>query len=93
MHMATGAGHRSLGWDDAGTIAVGNRADLVTISLTTERTAGASTDLLVEAAIFASTASDITSVVIDGRHVVRDGAHERVDVASELASSIEELFQ
>lgn len=93
FHMATTAGHRSLGWDDAGAIAVGNRADLVTISLTTERMAGASTDLLVEAAVFASTASDITSVVIDGRSVVGDGRHESIDVANELASSIEELLR
>ena len=93
MHMATTAGHRSLGWDDAGAIAVGNRADLVTISLTTARTAGASTDLLLEAAVFASTESDITSVVIDGCQVASDGQHEHIDIAAELASSIEELLQ
>ena len=32
--MATIVGHRSLGWEDAGTIATGMRADLVTVSLT-----------------------------------------------------------
>lgn len=92
MHMATIAGHRSLGWDDAGAIDVGLRADLVTIALDTERTAGAPEDLLVEAAVFASTASDITSVIVDGRTVVSEGRHNTCDVAAELATTIEELL-
>lgn len=88
MHMATVAGHTGLGWNDAGVIAVGNRADLVTISLATERTAGTPADLLIEAAVFASTASDITSVVADGEQIVIDGQHRTLDVPAELASSI-----
>ncbi len=92
MSMATINGHASLGWDDAGSIADGMRADLVTISLDSERTAGAPVDLLVEAAIFSSTASDITSVVIDGRTVVSDGQHSSLSVATELGTTIEELL-
>ena len=38
---ATAAGHTSLGWPDAGEIAVGARADLVTIGMDSVRTAGA----------------------------------------------------
>ena len=93
LHMATLAGHRSLGWDDAGVLAVGARADLVTIDLHTVRSAGAPAALGVETAVFASTAADIHSVVIDGEPVVVDGRHVRIDTAHELATSIEELFE
>ncbi len=93
VEMASSNGHHSLGWDDAGAIAVGNRADLTTISLTTERTAGSSPATAVEAAVFASTASDITSVIVDGEQIVRDGHHRNIDVAAELDASIQELLQ
>ena len=43
LDMATVNGHRCLGWDDAGAIAVGHRADLVSVSLGSVRTAGCST--------------------------------------------------
>ncbi len=92
LAMATTNGHRCLGWDDAGAIAVTNRADLVTISLDTVRTAGTSPDDAIETAIFAATAHDITSVIIDGRVVVADGRHLSIDVPGELDASIKELF-
>ena len=41
LQAATSAGHTSLGWPDAGEIAPGARADLVTVSLDSLRTAGA----------------------------------------------------
>ena len=68
LDMATVVGHRSLGWDDAGTIAVGHRADLVTVSLSSVRTAGArDAGSAIEAAVFAATAGDVTDVIVDGR--------------------------
>ena len=93
LTMATLHGHRSLGWSDAGTITVGNRADLTTISLRSTRTAGSSPAHAVEAAVFASTSSDITSVVIDGATVVNGGEHTSIDVERELAVAIEELLR
>jgi tRNA uridine 5-carboxymethylaminomethyl modification enzyme len=48
--MATGAGHRRLGWSDAGSLTVGGRADLTTLSLRTVRTARAPAELAVESA-------------------------------------------
>ncbi len=92
LEAATVAGHRSLGWLDVGTLAPGQRADLVTLSLESPRLAGAPADLLVEAAVFASSASDITSVVVDGVPIVSDGAHRSIDPSAELASAIEELL-
>jgi cytosine/adenosine deaminase-related metal-dependent hydrolase len=89
MCAATSAGHTSLGWPDAGEIAPGARADLVTVSLDSVRTAGAPGDVALEAAVFAATAADIRDVVISGRDVVRDGVHLLVpDVPGELSRSI-----
>jgi len=92
MSMATLNGHRSLGWDDAGSIAVGNRADAVTIALDSVRTAGTAQASALEAVVFAATATDITHVVVDGVVVVEDGRHLRMDVAQELETSITELM-
>jgi formiminoglutamate deiminase len=92
LAMATVNGHRSLGWDDAGTIALGNRADLTTIGLDSVRTAGTNHDTAVEAAVFAATAGDVTDVHVDGRHIVAAGSHATIDVAAELDASIKELM-
>ena len=52
LAAATYDGHASLGLDDAGRIAVGQRADLVTVDLGSVRTrgAGATPEMLVFAA-------------------------------------------
>jgi formiminoglutamate deiminase len=89
LRAATADGHASLGWPDAGEIAPGARADLVTLSLDSVRTAGAADGLALEAAVFAATAADIQNVVISGRDVVREGVHLLVpDVPAELSRSI-----
>jgi len=92
MSMATLNGHRSLGWDDAGSIAVGNRADLVTIALDSVRTAGTAHASSLEVAVFAATTSDITDVVVDGVAIVEEGRHLRIDVPRELHASITQLM-
>lgn len=89
MTALTSAGQQSLGWSDAGSIAVGNRADLVSIRLDSVRTAGARPDQ----ALFAASASDIDSVVVDGRVVVHGGRHMSIDVAGELRSAITALWE
>jgi formiminoglutamate deiminase len=81
-------GYRSLGWDNGGAIAVGQLADLVTISLDGVRLAGHSSDALVDALVFAAAAADVTDVIIGGTTIVRGGAHATIDVASELRRSI-----
>jgi formiminoglutamate deiminase len=91
LTAATVNGARSLGWADAGTIAVSQLADFVTLGLTSVRLAGASTDSLLESAVFAATASDVVHVVVGGEVVVREGRHVRIDVVRELAASIEAL--
>ncbi|MFG3708561.1 formimidoylglutamate deiminase [Micromonospora sp. NPDC047670] len=84
---ATVAGHAALGWRDAGRIAVGARADLVTVRLDSPRTAG----VPPVGVWFAAAAADVTQVVVDGRAVVRDGRHLTVDVPAELGAAIEEV--
>jgi cytosine/adenosine deaminase-related metal-dependent hydrolase len=78
--VAAATGHASLGWDDAGRIAAGQRADLVAVALDTVRTTGARP----EQAVFAATAADVTDVVVDGRHVVTGGRHTGFDVPAAL---------
>ncbi|GAB7040053.1 MULTISPECIES: formimidoylglutamate deiminase [Catenuloplanes] len=84
VRTATAGGHASLGWDDAGTITVGARADLVTVTLDAPRTAGTDPAGIV----FAATAADVTDVVVDGDRIVRDGRHTRLDVPRELREAI-----
>lgn len=71
----TADGHRSLGFADAGEIAVGHRADLVTVDLASPRTAGTGGD--EHTAVFAAGGADVTHVVVDGK-VVFEGDHDRV---------------
>ncbi|MFM2183963.1 MAG: hypothetical protein RJB61_2257, partial [Actinomycetota bacterium] len=88
LRAAAVDGHRSLGWEDAGAIAVGQRADLVAVRLDTVRTAGASPAARLATVAFAATAADIHTVIVDGRCVVEDGHHLSIDVAGELHASI-----
>ncbi|MDG4759782.1 formimidoylglutamate deiminase [Micromonospora sp. WMMD710] len=85
LTAATATGHAALGWADAGRIAVGARADLVTVRLDSARTAG----VPPVGAFFAASAADVEQVVVDGRMVVAEGRHLSVDVPAELAAAIE----
>ncbi len=92
LGAATDAGHRCLGWADAGRLAVGHTADLVSLRLDTVRTAGAPAEALLETAVFAATAADVHHVVVGGDVVVRDGRHARIDVAAALAAAVNEVW-
>jgi formiminoglutamate deiminase len=89
VEALTVAGHRSLGWPDAGSIAVGWRADLVAVALDGPRTAGCAPAQLVMAA----TADDVRTVVVDGRVVVDEGRHVLGDVGRLLADAIGPLWE
>jgi cytosine/adenosine deaminase-related metal-dependent hydrolase len=68
LEAASATGHRSLGFDGAGQIAVGAPADLVTLDVRSPRTAG--TGAGIETAVFAASAADVVHVVAQGRVVV-----------------------
>jgi formiminoglutamate deiminase len=84
VEALTAAGHRSLGWEDAGRIEEGARADLVAVRLDTVRTAGVAPEQIV----FAAGAADISTVIVDGNVVVDDGRHRLGDVAQLLRAAI-----
>jgi formiminoglutamate deiminase len=88
LDALTVAGHRSLGWPDAGRIAPGMRADLVAVRLDAPATAGVAPDQLVTAA----GPADVHTVVVDGRVVVAGGRHVLGDVGRLLTAAIEPLW-
>jgi cytosine/adenosine deaminase-related metal-dependent hydrolase len=63
-------------------------ADLTSVALTSPRLAGIDPDHAAAAVVFAATADDVHHVVVGGRVVVADGAHQTIDVAAALARSI-----
>ncbi|MFD9792984.1 formimidoylglutamate deiminase [Streptomyces sp. NPDC059070] len=92
LRAASADGHAALGWDDAGRLAPGARADFATLALDSVRTAGPVARLGAETAVFAGAAADVRDVVVGGRVVVRDGCHATVpDTGAALASAIASL--
>ena len=89
VETLTVTGHRSLGWEDAGALAVGQNADLVAIALDTHRTAGIDPAQVVMAA----GSADVRTVVVDGRLVVEDGRHVLGDVGRLLDDAIAPLWE
>jgi formiminoglutamate deiminase len=87
LTMATRNGQVSLDWADASAIEVGCRADLVTIDVTSPRTAGTGSG--EHTAVFAASSADVTQVMVDGR-VVFDGDHARV--GRELEAAIGQVW-
>lgn len=81
-------GHAALGWDDAGRILVGQRADLVAVRTDTARTAGCDPAQV----LYAATGSDVDSVVIDGRLIVSGGHHRAIDVSGELEGVLAKVW-
>jgi formiminoglutamate deiminase len=80
--------HDSLGWQETGSIAVGQRADLVTIATDGVRTAGTGAD--EHTAVYAAAAEDVTQVVVDGRVVFR--AEDREQLGRDLADVIGRIW-
>ncbi|MGB6003957.1 MAG: formimidoylglutamate deiminase [Ornithinimicrobium sp.] len=80
--------HTSIGWPDAGTIAVGGRADVVAVRDDTVRTVGSDPAQIVMSA----TAADVDTVVVSGHTVVTGGRHRLGDVASLMREALAPLI-
>jgi formiminoglutamate deiminase len=92
LDAITVAGHRALGWPDAGQLAVGMRADLVAVDLASRRTAGGGAT--AQAVVFAASAADVTDVVIEGNVVVKDREHVALgDIGAALQSAIDAVVR
>ena len=92
LTAACANGQQSLGWLDAGELAVGRLADFITLRLDTVRTAGSPASSALETAVFAGAAADVYHSVVGGEVIVADGHHARIDVARELHATITELM-
>ena len=88
LSAATAGGAVSLGWPEAGRIAVGAPADVVTVRLDSVRLAGARPATLLESVVFAATAADVREVLVAGRRVVTGGRHTAMDVPRALDDAI-----
>jgi cytosine/adenosine deaminase-related metal-dependent hydrolase len=84
----SGAGHASLGWPDAGRIEAGAPCDLVAVRLDTPRTAGIDPAQV----LYAATATDIDTVVIGGRRIVRAGRHVLGDVGELMHDAVDVVW-
>jgi formiminoglutamate deiminase len=86
LDAATSAGYRSLGWD-GGALRVGALADLVAVSLTSPRTAGAFADQ----AWLAATAADVHTVIVGGVARVSGSTHELGQIGELIAAAVGRL--
>jgi formiminoglutamate deiminase len=87
--LAAATRHGSLGWDDAGRLEVGARADLVAVRLDSRRTAGSAPEQI----ILSASASDVDTVIVDGAAVVTGGQHLLGNVGTLLQKAIQPLWE
>ena len=82
----------SLGWPEAGRLAPGAVADLVTVDLDSPRLAGTDAVTADASVVFAATSADVRQVVVGGRQVVRDGVHLAVpDLAGAYRAALAQV--
>lgn len=74
LAAATTGGSASLGFPDGG-LMVGSPADFLVLDRDSPRLNGAPGAELLDAVVFAATASDVTDVFVGGNRVVTDGEH------------------
>ena len=74
-------GCRALAWD-AGTVAVGKRADLVVLDAEHPSLAGRSGHAVLDSWVFSGTENPVRDVMVGGEWVVRDGRHPREEEAA-----------
>jgi cytosine/adenosine deaminase-related metal-dependent hydrolase len=83
---ADGAG--ALGWRDAGLLASGQLADLVTVSLGSPSLAGIDPDNVLSAVLHYATKADVTHVAMGGELIVQNGRHRLGDVSALMKQAV-----
>lgn len=94
LELATAAGARALRWDDIGVLQVGARADLALVQRATTHLQPLHDP--AAALLYSSQPADVSTVIIDGRIVMRDRVLLTIDkprVLREVAARIERLTQ
>lgn len=89
--LGAATAHDTIGWPDAGRLAVGARADLVAVLLDTARTAGSDPAQV----LLSATAADVDTVVVDGEVIVSEGRHRLEGtqrMGAQLAAAIGPLW-
>ncbi|SDS17149.1 formimidoylglutamate deiminase [Microlunatus soli] len=87
--LDAGTAHASIGWSDAGQLAVGMRADLVAVDDTSPRTAGCDPEQL----LFAAGGTDVHTVINSGSVIVEDHRHRLGDIGRLLTAAIEPIWR
>ena len=87
--LAAATRHESLGWDDAGHLRAGARADLVAVRLDSRRTAGSAPEQIM----LSASAADVDTVIVDGAVVVTGGQHVLGNVGTLLQKAIQPLWE
>ena len=87
--LAAATRHDSLGWEDAGRLAVGARADLVAVRIDSRRTAGSAPEQIM----LSASGADVDTVIVDGATVVTGGQHLLGNVGTLLQKAIQPLWE
>jgi len=87
--LSSATRHDSLGWDEAGRLDVGARADLVAVRLDSHRTAGSAPEQIM----LSANAGDVDTVIVDGAVVVTGGRHVLGHVGTLLQKAIQPLWE
>jgi formiminoglutamate deiminase len=87
--LAAATRHESLGWDDAGRLMAGARADLVAVRLDSRRTAGSAPEQIM----LSASGADVDTVIVDGAIVVSAGQHVLGNVGALLQKAIQPLWE
>lgn len=91
LRALTAGGRAALGWE-AGGIEAGGLADLVVVGLDSPRLAGAGAGTALSTLVAAGGASDVDTLIVGGRTLVRGGRHVRIpDVPDALRRALARL--
>jgi cytosine/adenosine deaminase-related metal-dependent hydrolase len=80
LQWATANGHRALGFNDCGTIEVGKKADLIIVN--TQRAHLVPTMRIVSGFVHNGMPTDVESVMVNGKWIMRDGDVLTMDEAT-----------